>query len=359
MTHLHGIAHRLLRVPLFYKILLANCAIVAVGAIGGTLTTVWHMETYPDDPHYELMVVFGVVGFAISFAVNLLVLRLALRPLDRLQDGVDAVRKGDLTVRVVPEPLSDERFDRLLATFNQMLGRLEDDTHEMHRLSGEILQAQEEERRRVARELHDEAAQALTSLLVRVRLLERSATPDEARQHVQELRKLTAEALEEVRRVALELRPTILDDLGLVAALGWRVDEFNAASAARVTLTVAGLEERLPATVELAFYRVAQEALTNVLRHAHAQNARVTVRREDGWVMLDIVDDGMGFDPQTPRKAGSHGLGLVGMRERMALIGGELNIQAAEGGGTRITARAPVNGMDVKRGLMENVFATA
>lgn len=358
MTYLQRIRHRLLRVPLFYKILLANCAIVAVGAVGGTLITVWHMETFPNDPHYELMVVFGVVGFAISFAVNLLVLRLALRPLDRLQDGVDSVRKGDLAVRVGPEPLSDERFDRLLATFNQMLGRLEDDAQEMHRLSGEILQAQEEERRRVARELHDEAAQALTSLLVRVRLLERSATAEEARQHVQELRKLTAEALEEVRRVALELRPTILDDLGLVAALGWRVDEFNAASSARVTLTVSGLEERLPATVELAFYRVAQEALTNVLRHAHAQKAWVTVRREDGWVKLEIVDDGVGFDLQTPRKAGSHGLGLVGMRERMALIGGELSIQAADGGGTRITARAPVNGGAVKRSLVENVFAT-
>ena len=115
MTYLQSLGHRLLRVPLFYKILLANCAIVAVGAVGGTRITVWHMETFPDDPHYELMAVFGVVGFAISFAVNLLVLRLALRPLDRLQHGVDSVRRGDLSVRVGPEPLSDERFDRLLA----------------------------------------------------------------------------------------------------------------------------------------------------------------------------------------------------------------------------------------------------
>ena len=114
--------------------------------------------------------------------------------------------------------LSDERFDRLAATFNQMLDTLEQDARQLHQLSQAILQAQEDERQRVARELHDEAAQALTSLLVRLRLLERADDPAAARQHIQELRALTARALEDVRRVALELRPTILDDLGLADA---------------------------------------------------------------------------------------------------------------------------------------------
>lgn len=333
---------RLLRLPLFYKILIANSAIVALGAVVGTVTTVWHVHNFPNDIHYELIAVFVACGVIISFVVNFLVLRLALQPLDRLQEGVDAVRQGRRDVRIIPGPLSDERFDRLIATFNQMLAILEFDAHQLHRLSGGILQAQEEERRRVARELHDEAAQALTSLLVRLRLLERSATPEDARQHVQELRKLTAGALEEVRRVALELRPTILDDLGLEAALAWRVDEFNAAGKARATLTVSGVDGRLPSALELAFYRVAQEALTNILRHSQAQTAAVRLTRDETMLRMEIEDDGVGFDVGQRQAPSVGGLGLVGMRERLALVGGELTLESRRGQGTRLVARAPV-----------------
>lgn len=337
---------RLLRLPLIYKILLANSAIVALGAVAGTVITVWHVQTYPHDIHYELIVFFASAGVTLSFLVNLLALRLALTPLDRLQAGVAAVGRGNLSVRVDPGALSDERFDRLITTFNHMVGRLDEDAQQLHRLSGEILQAQEEERRRVARELHDEAAQALTSLLVRLRLLERSPNPEEARQHVQNLRKLTAQALEEVRRVALELRPTILDDLGLVAALGWRVDEFNSASLTQASLEIVGIDERLPGPIELAFYRVAQEALNNIARHAHAQTASVTLKREGDWLSLEIQDDGVGFDGATPRSGARHGLGLVGMRERLTVLGGDLVIETAAGQGTRIVARAPLHRLE-------------
>ena len=329
----------LLRLPLFYKILIANSAIVALGAIVGTIVTVWHVRAYPGSVHYELIALFAGAGFAISFAVNFLAIRLALDPLDRLQAAVDDARGGRMDVRVSLGRLSDERFDRLADAFNRTLDRLAQDSCQLHQLSQALLQAQEDERQRVARELHDEAAQALTSLLLRLRLLERAETPAAAHEHVVELRRLTAQALEDVRKVALELRPTILDDLGLAAALAWRVDEFNAAGSAHAALEIVGLDGRLPRQVELTCYRLVQEALTNISRHAGATSVRIAVGRAPALLDLQIRDDGVGFDAA----AVSPGLGLRGMRERLALLGGDLAIDSQPGTGTELRASLPLS----------------
>ena len=184
--------------------------------------------------------------------------------------------------------VTDDRFDRLVDTFNQMVSQLELSRQQMQQLSRMILQAQEEERSRLARELHDEAAQSLTSLLVRLRLLERARNPEDAQQRVQELRELTAQALEDVRRVALDLRPTILDDLGLGPALEWRVDEFNKSGTLHATITVSGIDRRLPRETELTLYRVGQEALSNVSRHANAHQVDLDLRRGAGDVVLRV-----------------------------------------------------------------------
>lgn len=340
----------LLRVPLAFKILLANSAIVALGALAGTIVTVWHVETFPNDFHYELIALFATLGLAISFAVNYFVLKLALTPLDRLQQAVDQVRQGKLDVQATTGALSDDRFDRLTETFNQMVAVQEQATQQLHHLSQEILQAQEDERQRVARELHDQTAQSLTSLLVRLRLLERAQDPSDAQKHVQELRDLTAQSLDEVRRVALELRPKILDDLGLAEALAWRVDELNAGETTHVALNVTGIEKRMPRNLELVFYRVAQEALTNIARHSRAKNAYVTLRREDHGIALQVIDDGVGFDVNAIEARQSHGLGLFGMRERMALVGGSLSVESKGGQGTRLVAVAPLK---AERGVGE------
>lgn len=348
MQRYAALRRSLLRTPLFYKILLANLAVVTLGAVAGTVVTIWHVTTFPEDLHLQLIAVFAAAGLLISFAVNSWVLRKALDPLDRLQEAVDAVRGGAGSVRVALSDNSDERFDRLADTFNQMLDQLERDAVEMQQLSRQILQAQEAERYRLARELHDEAAQALTSLLVHLRLLERAKEPAEAQKRVQELRELTASALEDVRRVALDLRPTILDDLGLGPALEWRVDELNKHGDLRATVAVAGLESRLPPDVALVLYRVTQEALSNASRHAQAASVAVTLAGSPTGVTLQICDDGVGFDPNAPAAdnghgdARRHGLGLLGMRERMRMIGGELAIHSAPGAGTRIVAHAPL-----------------
>lgn len=325
---LQSIGRPLLRLPLLLKILLANSALVAFGAVAGTVVTVWHVQTYPADLHYELIALFGAAGLLLSFLINYGVLRLALNPLERLQ--ADAVHGR----------LDDEQFTRLAETFDQMLGAVADSTQELRRLSQRILEAQEDERQRVARELHDQSAQSLTLVLVRLRLLERSADAEQARQEVKELRRLTAQALEEIRRIALELRPKILEDLGLGEALAWRVDELNAAGGVRASLQVMGLDRRLPKDRELVLYRVAQEALTNVARHAEARTARLVLEQTAGTVALSIEDDGVGFEVEAVL-AHPAGLGLSGIRERLALVGGTLRINSAPGQGTHLTATVP------------------
>jgi two-component system sensor histidine kinase UhpB len=331
----------LLRIPLLYKILLANSLIVALGAVGGTVVIVWHVRSFPQAHHYDLVVALVAVGLALSFAVNYAVLRLALTPLDRLQAAVDRVRRGDWEARVEPGWLDDERFARLADTFNGMLTTIGHATTQLHRLSQRILEAQEDERQRVARELHDQSAQSLTSMLVRLRMLERSEDVAEARRHVQELRDLTARSLEEIRRIALELRPKILEDLGLGEALAWRADELNAGGAVRTTLLLADMDRRLPKDVELVLYRIAQEALTNIARHARARTAQLRLEHMGGEVRLTVEDDGVGFDVEAP-VAHPSGLGLSGMHERMALVGGRLHIDSAPGRGTRLIATVPM-----------------
>jgi two-component system sensor histidine kinase UhpB len=343
MKAIYQLQHKLLRIPLFSKLLIANSAIVVLGAVAGTIITIWHVRTFPDDLHVPLIALFTLIGILISFGVNNWVLKRALAPLDRLQTAVDQVRKGTTSVRVDPGPTSDERFDRLAETFNLMLTQLEENARRLHQLPRQILQAQEAERHRLARDLHDEAAQALTSLLVHLRLLERAHTPEEAQSRVHDLRELTAQALEEVRRVALDLRPTILDDLGLGPALAWRVDEFNKIDGMHATIKIEGLEERLPRDVELVLYRVGQEALSNVARHAGAETVTVLLQRQNGGVKLSIADDGRGFDSAAPTHEDGHGFGLLGMRERVGMIGGTLEIRSVLGQGAEIVACAPLD----------------
>ena len=337
-----SLRQQLLRLPIFYKILLANSVIVGLGAIAGTIITVWFAGHYPHESRYALIAFFVTAGIIISFIVNKWVLEQALNPLLRLQEAVDQVRQGQSGVRISLGAVSDEQFDRLAETFNQMLSEHEQHAQTMERLPRQILQAQEEERQRLARELHDEAAQALTSLLVHLRLLEREHDPQKAQQYLQELRDLTGQALEEVRRVALDLRPTILDDLGLGAALEWRVDEFSRANDVQTTVQIGGLGRRLPRDIELVFYRVGQESLSNIARHAKAHQVSVSLNRADDVITLEITDDGRGFNlangfTNTPR-----GLGLLGMRERMAMINGYLIVESQPGQGTRIFAQAPL-----------------
>jgi signal transduction histidine kinase len=201
-----------------------------------------------------------------------------------------------------------------------------------------IVQAQELERRRLARELHDETGQALTSILLGLKAIEDADADGAVREAVQELRDRVVTTLQDVRRLAVELRPKVLDDFGLVSALERLAETFDEATGIRVqveTLT----NERLPGEVETTLFRIAQEALTNIVKHAQAQNVTVLLTRREGIAAIVIEDDGRGFDPEL---GDPDGIGLVGMRERAELLGGRLRIESSPGSGTTIAAEVPV-----------------
>jgi len=202
-----------------------------------------------------------------------------------------------------------------------------------------VVEAQELERTRLARELHDETGQALTSILLGLKSLEQALDSDEGREGVASLRDLVVSTLQDVRRLAVELRPSALDDFGLAPALEHLVDTYGRQAAVPVHLEIRLGDERLPAEVETTLYRMVQEALTNVAKHADATSISILLTRTASSVRLVVEDDGAGFEPGGARDGG---LGLPGMRERVALLDGRLRIESAHGKGTTLVAEVPV-----------------
>jgi len=202
-----------------------------------------------------------------------------------------------------------------------------------------MVNAQELERRRLARELHDETGQALTSVLLGLKAVEDAGSEEALRSAAAELRELVVGTLQDVRRLAVELRPKALDDFGIVPALERLAHSFTEQTGIEVDLEATLAGGRLPADAETALYRVVQESLTNVVKHAGARRISILVTARDGAVAAVIEDDGQGFDPGSTRE---EGIGLVGMRERMALLGGRLEIESRPGSGTTILAEVPL-----------------
>jgi signal transduction histidine kinase len=202
-----------------------------------------------------------------------------------------------------------------------------------------VVEAQELERKRLARELHDETGQALTSILLGLKPLEQGAASDEDRAAVASLRELVVSTLQDVRRLAVELRPSALDDFGLATAVERLAETFREQTGIQVDLESQLGDGRLPSEVETALYRIVQEALTNVVKHAEANCVSILLTHRDTSVAAVIEDDGAGFDPAA---VGDDVLGLVGMRERVGLVGGRLRIESGEDTGTTIVAEVPI-----------------
>ena len=215
---------------------------------------------------------------------------------------------------------------------------------EIHRqlLKHEML-AREEERRRLARELHDESGQMLASLLAGLQTIERAKTLKAAKGKVAALRELTSSAIREMSRLAQDLHPIILDDLGLAVALKNYASGYSALHEIETEVSIVGLDsKRLPEIVERGLYRIVQEALTNVARHAHAKSVSLFVNVEGERLIMTIIDDGSGFDAAELQSSGH--LGCQGMRERAVMLAGELTIESELGQGTRITVEVPLAG---------------
>jgi two-component system, NarL family, sensor histidine kinase UhpB len=335
------------RLSLFEKAILVNTLLLIAEALAGLWITSHSLETH----HYLIDTSFIVAATLFSVLINFVLMRASFRPLYSLLRTIRAVGAGDLNRRADNMPAQSE-IGELAQAFNTMLDRLESSRRQQAML---ILQAQEEERRRVARELHDESSQNLTALLIHSEILSQTiqhmpelAVAQETRARLdaelRQLTQLTQNTLESVRTLALQLRPGILDDLGLNAALRWLAGDFEQRLHLPVELSIDELEECLQGYPYTALYaatlfRIAQECLTNAARHAHAQRVAITYRQDKQHLSLLVSDDGDGFDPSRQ----STGLGIIGMRERAALLGGELVITSARGKGTTLEVRLPLS----------------
>jgi len=241
--------------------------------------------------------------------------------------------------KVGPDPRFSDNDLRLAETFASRAAVAVDLSERVARDAlRRVVAAQELERRRLARELHDETGQALTSILLGLKPLEDALEKPENRSSAAELRKLVVATLQDVRRLAVELRPKVLDDFGLVAALERLSESFSEQTGISIDFESALGAERLPAEVETALYRIVQESLTNVVKHARAQNVSILLTRRDSSVTAVVEDDGRGFDSAES----GDGFGLEGMRERVALIDGRLQVESSEGSGTTLVAEVPL-----------------
>jgi two-component system, NarL family, sensor histidine kinase UhpB len=304
-------------------------AYAAVGALAVSILVLAPISVSVPTATREIVVL--LVGFAIALGVFLVILRRVLAPLERLtrlMRRIDPLAPG----RRIDTDGADAEVAALTEAFNDMLDRLESERRES---ALRALAAQESERRRIARELHDEIGQTLTGLVLRTETIARRA-PSEIRAELEGVRETARRGAEDVRTIARRLRPEVLDELGLRSALVALSASVAEQSGLELERSLDG-DLRLSAEQELVIYRVAQEGLMNVVRHARASRAQLVLRGEDEGVALIVRDDGIGM----PAEADADPTGIRGMRERALLIGGELVIRSAPPRGTELRLWLP------------------
>jgi two-component system sensor histidine kinase UhpB len=266
--------------------------------------------------------------------VNIMMLRRRFSPLEQLIEEIEAVDPAHPAPSLqVTDTGGLKEIDRLAAAFGRMLTRIEAERRRSGRL---VVRAQEEERRRLARDLHDEVNQALTAILLRLQALSQTVPP-ELHDELIELKRLVNQAMSELLQLARQLRPTALDDHGLVPAMASHLRRFAAQTGIEADLATRGEASSLAPDQEIAVYRIAQEALANIARHAGATQVKVDLDASGDGVSLVVRDDGQGFQPERNHS----GLGLGGMAERARLVGGVLTIESRPGAGTELSLRVP------------------
>lgn len=310
--------------PLWWRVVAVNLLIFAVG----TAALVLSPATVSARPLASEVVVL-LLGLAVMAVANALVVRSLVRPFDLLVHRLDHELSAD-PIQLLPEG-AEGIAGRVTAAVNDLLGRIE---HEQRAAGVSALAGQEGERARIAQELHDGVGQSLTAILLESGRLASSEHVEP--EDVGRIRDVARDSLDEVRRVARQLRPHVLEDLGLRSALAALTTDLFEHGETHARRSISPALPDLDETVELVVFRVAQEALTNVARHAGASNVEVRLSPRGEDVVLTVTDDGRGLAP------GVDGTGLRGMRERAALVGGTVDVARREGGGTVVTLVVPV-----------------
>ena len=317
------------RGTLLTQVLLVNLLLIAAAVIAASIAS------NPENSLRDSASIGLVLGFALAatVAVNIWLLSRRFEPLQRL---VTEMQTADLSKPPEPPAVTEGPVEvvSLERSFHAMLERLE---AERRGAAKAALSAQERERERIARDLHDEVNQALTALLLRLAAVRRQAPDPEVAAELAEIGSLISRAMSELLDLARGLRPTTLDDLGLKAALATLVEEVEREAGIAAGFEAEGKLDDVPDDVQLVTYRVAQEAVTNVIQHADAGHLRVRlIGAADGAIELRVSDDGTGYAGGRSNER----LGIAGMRERALLCGGELTVESEPGAGTRVTLQA-------------------
>jgi len=304
------------------------------------------------------------LGALIGIGASVTLTWVLIRQLGGLVKTMERIEAGDLTAR---SPVwSQDEIGQVQAAFNTMVNGLQQSRDDLmknqrelesldaenQRLIGELrdketelrfalrraVDVQEEERKRIARELHDEIGQALTSILIRLKSLQNITNLDVMTDRLDGIRYLASQTIEEMRRLSMDLRPAALDNLGILPALRWHIGQSMEQNQIEIQFTAPERMERLPPEVEIVLYRVAQEGLNNAIRHSQAKHIEVKLEHTPRFVWLSVSDDGQGFDAD-----GLHrGLGLVGIRERVTLLKGQCGIESQRGSGARLWVEIPL-----------------
>jgi two-component system sensor histidine kinase UhpB len=318
------------------QVVAANVVLVALTLFAASLAA--GLDLTVSDQRWSFLIL--ALAIVLTLCVNMWMLQRRFAPLERLIRRIETIDPAEPSSHQLPDKDPVEEIDKLSRSFNLLLARIEEE----RRRSGTLaMRAQEEERRRLARDLHDEVNQALTAILLRLEALVQD-NPEARGEEVNELKRLVNQAMDELLNLARQLRPSALDDHGLMPAVEAQLKRFSARTGIEVTLNADGDPDSLPEDVQTAVYRILQEALANIGRHAGATAVAVDIEAGGERLELRIRDDGEGFDPAAmvrgaPNNGPGAGLGLSGMAERARLAGGELDVRSAPGGGTTVTLR--------------------
>lgn len=334
---------RLKRTPIFYRIALGNAIIIILSAILGTFlthvltdyaATLWHF------------VIFASMGVIISLALNFTIIRLSLQPLRELRQIVNRIQDDQADAQQLALEDTDPDIHQLARALNALITQLKQSNQQFRQISERAITIQEEERKRIARSLHDDTGQSLSTLIISLDRLSNQLPLDEQQllSRLKSISSMAGSTLESLRSIIYDLRPAILDDLGLLPAIRWYAQTNLEEAGIRVELDFPEELPPLSAPLTTTLFRVAQEGVNNIIKHSHAGKVCISLGIQEKEVYLRLHDDGSGFDPSDIRDGtvDMQHWGLIGIQERIELVGGRMSIISSPQQGTSLQVNAPL-----------------
>jgi signal transduction histidine kinase len=333
-------------ISIFNRVLIGNSVIIIFGAVVGTIVT----REMTLMGNARLILLFSSIGILITLLVNRAIIQTALYPLHELGDALELVKSGQMDIPDSLKNYKDPDICRLVTAIDSMLNRIANYTSQLQAISERAINAQEEERVRIARSLHDDTAQSISMLIIHLERLNTLIPADrtDIAHYISDAQNVATRLLENLRKIIWDLRPSILDDLGLVSAIRWFARTNLEKAGMKVDFWVGNEVMRLPSHLETMLFRITQEAISNILRHANASKVSIRLWKADEHIWLEIKDDGRGFDiEKTVGEAiDRKQLGLLGIRERATLVHGEVKIESSKESGTSLQVNIPLPAED-------------